>query len=103
MFFFPAVAHSSTCSGITDEGVIGYIAATSVNAYDAYAAASLPSMVFMFLAISIPPTFKFLDYFGFYIKLYRKPKKPRKNSVHTISLPRKQDVTDISLVFCRIQ
>jgi hypothetical protein len=30
---------------------MGYIAATSVNAYEAWAAAWLPSMVFIFLAI----------------------------------------------------
>ena len=38
---------------MTEEGVIGYMAATSVNAYEAYAAASLPSMVFMILAIKL--------------------------------------------------
>src|SRR5690554_4117833 len=49
MFFCPRDAHSSTSSAIGDDGVIGKIAATSVNAYDAYAAAWLPSIVDIFI------------------------------------------------------
>ena len=31
-FFFPLAAHSSTCSAMGDDGVMGKIPATSVNA-----------------------------------------------------------------------
>jgi succinate dehydrogenase/fumarate reductase cytochrome b subunit len=34
---------------MVDDGVIGYIAATSVKAYDTYAAAVFPSIVLVFL------------------------------------------------------
>ena len=44
-FFRPCAAHSSTCSAIGDDGVIGKIEAISVKAYDMYAAASFPSIV----------------------------------------------------------
>ena len=39
MFFLPAADHSSTYSAIVDDGVIGYIAATSLNIYAICAAA----------------------------------------------------------------
>lgn len=53
MFFFPFAAHVSTFSAIVEEGVIGKIAATSVKAYDAYAAAVLPSITtYFFFCIS---------------------------------------------------
>ena len=42
------------CVGYED-GVIGNIAATSVNAYEMYAAAVLPSIGFIFLAIVLVP------------------------------------------------
>jgi hypothetical protein len=53
MFFCPCAAHSSISSGIGDEGVMGKIAATSVNAYAIYAAAVFPSIVFITFDICI--------------------------------------------------
>ena len=47
-FVLPAAAQSSATSAMGDEGVMGYIAATSENAYATWAAAVLPSIVMVF-------------------------------------------------------
>ena len=51
IFFLPCADQSSTASAMFEDGVIGNIAATSVNAYATCAAAVFPSTVFMNLAI----------------------------------------------------
>ncbi|GFI07387.1 hypothetical protein IMSAGC006_02144 [Muribaculaceae bacterium] len=53
MFLRPAADHSSTYSAIVDEGVMGYMAATSENIYAMWAAAWLPSQVKNFFSLLI--------------------------------------------------
>ena len=56
MFSCPLAAHSSAASAIGDDGVMGYIAATSENAYATCEAAVFPSIVIFFIW-NIPPYF----------------------------------------------
>jgi hypothetical protein len=55
MFFLPLAAHSSVTSAMGDEGVIGKMPATSVNAYEVQATAVLPSIVFITFAMIMSP------------------------------------------------
>ena len=55
MFFLPAAAHVSHSSAMGDDGVIGYMATTSLRRNATEAAASFPSIVTAFFVISYAP------------------------------------------------
>src|SRR5512139_3110920 len=55
MFFFPEADHVSQSSAIGDDGVIGYMATTSLRRKATEAAASLPSIVTAFCVMPCTP------------------------------------------------
>ena len=68
-FFRPLADQKSVCSAIGDDGVMGYIAAISVNSYAIPAAASLPSSVTVFFISESLFVVKAVFRYGFFTHL----------------------------------